>query len=283
MKLFLLGEKKNIIILNCENKSIKNYFIKNNFNKKNDFKNLLRYGKTFNSRVGVYKGKDFYHCSSKGIYKNKNIFLENKFYDPHSIINYKDGFAITNTGRNEIVDEKGKIIYKPNFLLKNNLKKDQIHLNDCIEVEGKLLLTCLSYKREWRQNFSQGAIWFENDFENKQKVYVPHTPKFYNERIYLLETGHGQLISFDKNLKDKKIEAEGLNGFLRGLVIKDDCAYICSSKFNKTRTFANIHNCEKLYCENGKIYKLNLKTKKLEIIYEKKGLNLFSIVECNEK
>ncbi len=228
---------------------------------------------------GMMKDGILHWCSNRGINTEDGIKHKARFGSPHSLIEHGGDFVVSNTTENNVMNHKGEEIYYPTFL-ERDCTKDYIHLNDCISVDGRLMLSSLSKRTYWRDNFTDGGLWYGDDVNNGATVYIPHTPCEYEGRIYVLETGSGSLLSFNKNLGDKKIELINFKGFLRGLIMKDGHAYIASSAFDPNRSFAKIHNCHRLKSSYGRIYKVNMSNGHREIIYESEGADISSICEA---
>ena len=98
-----------------------------------------------------------------------------------------------------------------------------------------MLVTCLATATPWRDNFDSGRLWYADDEDNYLSILLPHSPVFWEDRVYVLESGKSRLLSFNPDLEheSKRIEADGFPGFVRGLAIMGGKAIVATSKLKK--------------------------------------------------
>ncbi len=133
-------------------------------------------------------------------------------------------------------------IWKPYFISENT-PEDRCHLNGMCQVNGKLkYITALGKGNtpgSWRDDITNSGILMDIP-QNKivlDGLSMPHSPRWYNNKIYLLESAKGELVEIDPNSYTKKTVTR-LNGMVRGLTIVDGLAFIgISTVREKSKTF----------------------------------------------
>lgn len=133
-------------------------------------------------------------------------------------------------------------IWTPYFITENT-PEDRCHLNGMTQVDGKLkYITALGHQDEpgsWRKDITNSGILMDIP-ENKIVVdglAMPHSPRWYDNKIYLLESAKGELVEIDP-ITYKKTTKARLNGLVRGLSIVDGLAFIgISTVREKSKTF----------------------------------------------
>ena len=93
----------------------------------------------------------------------------------------------------------------------------------------------------WRGNKANGGILI--DIETNQILLrglsMPHSPRWYNHRLWLLESGHGGLCYLDNN-SGKLITIAKLPGFTRGLDFYGNLAFVGLSQIRESAVFAGL-------------------------------------------
>jgi uncharacterized protein (TIGR03032 family) len=141
-------------------------------------------------------------------------------------------------------------IWKPYFISENT-PEDRCHLNGMAQVDGKLkYITALGHQDKpgsWRKDITNSGILMDIP-ENKILVdglAMPHSPRWYNGKIYLLESAKGELVEIDP-ISFKKTTKARLNGLVRGLTIVDGLAFIgISTVREKSKTFNKLDDSVK--------------------------------------
>ena len=133
-------------------------------------------------------------------------------------------------------------------------REDCCHLNGLCCVDGKpRYITATSRGNiagHWRTHKSEGFIYDiqENDVICED-IHSPHSPNWYNNKLWVLESGTGYFGYVD--LENKKfVKKVFLPGFLRGMTFHDKFAIICLSKDRHDHAFKDLPLCENLRC-NG--------------------------------
>ena len=129
-------------------------------------------------------------------------------------------------------------IWKPDFI--TDIKpQDRCHLNGVALKDGEpKYVTALGQTdtiQGWRENKAKGGILM--DVESGEVILeglaMPHTPKIFNDELYLLISGTGELVKVHPESGKYDIIRE-LNGFARGMDIVGDYLIIGLSKLRTT-------------------------------------------------
>jgi len=79
---------------------------------------------------------------------------------------------------------------------------------------------------------------------------MPHSPRLNQDRVWLLDSGRGRVVSVEPKTGQIDVVAE-LSGYTRGLALHGSYAFVGLSKIRETSTFGGIpiaENREKLKC-----------------------------------
>lgn len=156
-----------------------------------------------------------------------------------------------------------KPIWKPPFI--SLLQPvDKCHLNGFCTRDGEPRYVTALGKTDaplgWRENKANGGILM--DIKTNEILYeglsMPHSPRWYQERLYLLESGKGAISYFDFK-KKKMIEIAKVPGFTRGFDIVGDFAFIGVSKVRESATFSGLE-ITKLPKRVAGVWIVNIKT-----------------------
>jgi len=113
----------------------------------------------------------------------------------------------------------------------------------------------------WRTNKKNGGVLI-NVPQNKilaTGLSMPHSPRWYNNRLYMLESGHGTLVSFDPKTLEKTVVAR-FPGFTRGLDFAGPLAFVGLSKVRETATFSDFPLLEELKERACGVYVCHIQT-----------------------
>lgn len=134
--------------------------------------------------------------------------------------------------------------WRPRFI-SSLAPEDRCHLNGVAMVSGKpKFLTALGATdtpQGWRANKKDGGILL--DYASREPIVrglsMPHSPRWYRGRLWLLESGRGSLSTVD--LDSGKVETVvQVPGFTRGLDFMGPLAFIGLSQLRKSNPFTNI-------------------------------------------
>ncbi len=133
--------------------------------------------------------------------------------------------------------------WKPPYI-SELVPEDRCHLNGMVMQDGiPKYVTALSKDNEkqgWRKNKLNSGVLIEVPSGDiiLSGLSMPHSPRYYENELYLLESGLGRLIKV--NLKENKIEVVfDFNCFIRGLTFNHEIAFIGKSQIRETSTDFN--------------------------------------------
>jgi uncharacterized protein (TIGR03032 family) len=128
---------------------------------------------------------------------------------------------------------------------------DRCHLNGlCVIDDEPRFVTALGETDApggWRENKASGGILI--DVETGETVLsglsMPHSPRWFDGRLWLLESGKGTLSVADLEAGTIETVAE-LPGFTRGLLFAGGLAFVGLSQVRETATFGGLPLMERL-------------------------------------
>jgi len=140
--------------------------------------------------------------------------------------------------------------WKPEFITSLS-PEDRCHLNGLGMVDGRpKYVTALGETdtvNGWRENKRDGGILIDIE-QNKvilRGLSMPHSPRWYQNKIWMLESGYGTLTVIDPVTYEKWTIAK-LPGFTRGLDFYGPLAFIGLSKVRETAVFSDFPLLEEL-------------------------------------
>ena len=157
--------------------------------------------------------------------------------------------------------------WKPGFITGFS-PNDRCHLNGLGMVDGKpKYVTALGETNTptgWRANKKDGGILIDVPSGEiiARNLSMPHSPRWHNGKLWVLESGKGTLSIVD--LKTCKHEAFAtVPGFTRGLDFWGPLAFIGLSQVRETAVFSGIPITEKNIERNSGIWIINIETGQL--------------------
>lgn len=169
--------------------------------------------------------------------------------DVHDIIANKDGTPFfVNTAFNCIATishgKSFKPIWKPDFISKL-VPEDRCHLNGLAAVNGKPKYVTIVGKSDtaggWRDLKKTGGLVVDIDSNEVvcEGLSMPHSPRLYQERLWLLEAGTGYFGYVDR-VQKRFVKMTFLPGFVRGLAFVNNYAIVGLSKNRENKTFGGL-------------------------------------------
>jgi uncharacterized protein (TIGR03032 family) len=123
--------------------------------------------------------------------------------------------------------------------------EDRCHLNGLAMRDGQpRYLTALgetNTREGWRANKRDGGVLFdlETDDVMVRGLSMPHSPRWYDDRLWLLESGRGALVTIDPST-GTKTDVARVPGFARGLDFMGPFAFIGLSQLRESNAFTEI-------------------------------------------
>jgi len=134
--------------------------------------------------------------------------------------------------------------WRPPFISGYDLT-DRCHLNGLGMRDGKpKYVSALGTSDKpggWRENKAFGGIIMDID-DNRiiaEGLSMPHSPRWYRDKLWVLESGAGQLITVDETTGEKTVVAQ-VPGFCRGIDFIERYALIGLSEVRETAVFAGL-------------------------------------------
>ena len=129
-------------------------------------------------------------------------------------------------------------VWKP-FFVSQLSPADHCHLNGVAFYENKPRYVTALGKTDspegWRKNRETGGIVLDVQANTivADGLSMPHSPRLYNSKLYVLESASGNLVCIDPMTGNKEIVL-GLNGFARGMDRAGDFLFIGLSHIRKS-------------------------------------------------
>ncbi|NEP13408.1 MAG: TIGR03032 family protein [Symploca sp. SIO2C1] len=145
--------------------------------------------------------------------------------------------------------------WQPRFI--SQLKaEDRCHLNGLAVVDGQpkyvTVLGETDLPQGWRENKANGGCLIDVPSGEivAQGFSMPHSPRVYAGKLWLLDSGRGRLVVVDPQTGNSTTVAE-LPGFTRGLTFCDRYGFVALSQIREKKTFGGLpieESNEELQC-----------------------------------
>jgi uncharacterized protein (TIGR03032 family) len=145
------------------------------------------------------------------------------------------------------------------------LPGDRCHLNGLELVNGDpQYVTALGISDTpggWRDQKATGGILIDVPSNEiiAQGLSMPHSPRWYRDRLWILESGQGSLATVDANTGHVE-PVVMLPGFTRGLDFYDNYAFIGLSQVRESATFSGLPLTERLSDRICGVWVVNIET-----------------------
>lgn len=155
-------------------------------------------------------------------------------------------------------------IWKPSWITEIT-PEDRTHLNGFCYEDGKMkYLTALGRSNEeegWRENKATGGVLLDGESSEviTPDLSMPHSPRLYDGRLWVLESGKGRLITIDEKSGEVTEVAE-FPGFLRGIDFHDRFAFIGLCRIRQDKIFRGLPIEEKGLDLKCGVWVLDIKT-----------------------
>ncbi|HEY0232245.1 MAG TPA: TIGR03032 family protein [Dokdonella sp.] len=148
------------------------------------------------------------------------------------------------------LDTKSSFVprWRPRFVT-HYAPEDRCHLNGLAMRDGKpRYLTALgetNTPQGWRANKRDGGLLIDmaTDKVIVRGLSMPHSPRWYDDRLWVLESGRGALVTIDPKTGEKTDVAR-VPGFCRGLDFIGPVAFIGLSQLRESNAFTDIEITE---------------------------------------
>jgi len=143
--------------------------------------------------------------------------------------------------------------------------QDRCHLNGLGMVDGKpRFVTALGEtdtEGGWRVNKRNGGILMDIDSNEilLRGLSMPHSPRWYRDKLWVLESGEGSLALVDLEERKWQMVAQ-VPGFTRGIDFLGDLAFIGLSQVRESATFSGIPLVERVKERTCGVWVVHIKT-----------------------
>lgn len=199
------------------------------------------------ARSAVETGNIDIHEMAWGL--NNNLWLVNTKFSCLATVNYAYSFVPQ---------------WRPHFI-SGLAPEDRCHLNGLGMVNGVPKYVTALGKTDtpggWRENKRDGGLLIDVQ-QNKilhEGLSMPHSPRWHNNQLWMLESGKGELVNFDPVTNEKRTVAK-MPGFTRGLDFAGPLAFVGLSKVRETATFSDFPLLEELEERICGVYVCNIQT-----------------------
>jgi len=154
--------------------------------------------------------------------------------------------------------------WRPDFV-RSYAPEDRCHLNGLALVNGKpKYVTALGTSNEprgWRPNKANGGVIIDVDTHQQvtEGLSMPHSPRWYQNRLWVLESGKGSLSTVNVETGETTIIAQ-MPGFTRGLDFCGPFAFVGLSQVRETAIFGSIPITEKVEERTCGVWIINVET-----------------------
>lgn len=174
--------------------------------------------------------------------------------DAHDVAIDKDGVVFVNTLFSCLARPSDTHSFEPIWQPPHISKlaaEDRCHLNGLAVKDGKAAyVTCVSQtdvNEGWREHRESGGVVI--DVQNNEVIAeglsMPHSPRWYNGKLWVLNSGEGEFGYID--MKTGSFEAVAFcPGYLRGMSFHGDYAVVGLSKPRGNKTFEGLALHDKL-------------------------------------
>ncbi len=127
--------------------------------------------------------------------------------------------------------------WQPDFI-SELASQDRCHLNGVAVVEGKIkYVTAFSTSdtiQGWRSNIPEGGVIIDVDDQRMvaTNLQMPHSPRVFNGKLYVLQSALGQLVTVDVESGELEVIYQR-DGFARGLAKYQDYLFVGYSKLRQ--------------------------------------------------
>lgn len=202
------------------------YLLRNDSNLAPQIEPAGSYDACFLARSGQYTGDISIHDLAWG---NQELWIVNTRFSCLCTLSNKYNFLPQ---------------WRPNFV-SAIAPEDRCHLNGVAMVNNLPKYVTVLGRTDtpggWREHKATGGCILEVPSSKviTQGLSMPHSPRMYQNRLWVLNSGHGEIVTVDiASGKQEKIVS--LPGYTRGLALVGKYAFVGLSKIRETAIFGNL-------------------------------------------
>lgn len=154
--------------------------------------------------------------------------------------------------------------WRPKFI-SGYAAEDRCHLNGLEIVDGRpkyvTALGTTDTAGGWRENKAGGGVLIdiESDEIICRGLSMPHSPRWYQDKLWVLESGNGTLATVDPDNGQLETVAE-LPGFTRGLDFLGPYAFVGLSQVRESAVFSGISLTERVSERNCGVWVVDIRS-----------------------
>ncbi|NBD95975.1 MAG: TIGR03032 family protein [Gammaproteobacteria bacterium] len=164
------------------------------------------------------------------------------------------------------LDEEHSFVprWRPSFI-SGYAAEDRCHLNGLEVVDGKpRYVTALGTSDSaggWRENKAGGGVLIDIDSNEIicRGLSMPHSPRWYQDKLWVLESGNGTLATVDPATGQLETVTE-LPGFTRGLDFLGPYAFVGLSQVRESAVFSGISLTERVSERNCGVWVVDIRS-----------------------
>lgn len=205
----------------------------------------------------------------------------------HDLAVGKAGLWLVATNFNCLATLDGEHSFVPQWrppFVSGIVAEDRCHLNGMAMVDGApRYVTALGTSDTvggWRADKASGGVVMAVPSGKVvlDGLAMPHSPRWHEGRLYVLESGRGRLLRVDPASGRAEVVVE-LPGFTRGLSLVGPVAFVGTSQIRETATFGGLPVAERAPLECG-VWAVDLETGKVlaQVTFADRIQELFEVV-----
>jgi uncharacterized protein (TIGR03032 family) len=154
--------------------------------------------------------------------------------------------------------------WRPKFI-SGYAAEDRCHLNGLEVVDGRpryvTALGTSDVAGGWRENKAGGGVLIDIDSDEIicRGLSMPHSPRWYQDKLWVLESGNGTLATVDSDNGQLETVAE-LPGFTRGLDFLGPYAFVGLSQVRESAVFSGISLTERVSERNCGVWVVDIRS-----------------------
>lgn len=188
--------------------------------------------------------------------------------DIHELAFAEDGLWIVNTRFCCLCTLQADSSFVPRWMppfLSALAPEDRCHLNGLAVRDGRVRYVTMLGRSDtpggWRANKADGGLLMDLDGDRVvcEGLSMPHSPRWYRDRLWVLESGSGGLCQVDPDSGRRETVAE-LPGFTRGLDFIGPLAFVGLSQVRESAVFAKLPLTERLQERTCGVWVVNIES-----------------------
>ena len=159
-------------------------------------------------------------------------------------------------------------IWRPWFISAYD-PRDRCHLNGLAVRDNEVrYVTALGTSDEpggWRKNKTEGGVLIDvvHNRVVRDGLSMPHSPRWYAQKLWYLESGKGGVVAFDPETGEDALRVS-LPGFTRGLDFHGPYAFVGTSQVRETAVFSDLEITRTQPVRDSGVWVIDVRTGKIQ-------------------